>query len=68
MHFTVITPTFKRRALLPETIASVRASISAPLNFSFEHLLYPKPPPSPTRPCATGSTPTPSAPALPVTS
>ncbi|MDO7887907.1 glycosyltransferase family 2 protein [Hymenobacter cheonanensis] len=40
MHFTVITPTHQRRALLPETIASVRASISAPLDFSFEHLLY----------------------------
>ncbi|MGI4875061.1 MAG: glycosyltransferase family 2 protein [Janthinobacterium lividum] len=40
MHFTVITPTYQRRALLPETVASVRASISAPLDFSFEHLLY----------------------------
>jgi len=40
MHFTVITPTHKRRDLLPETVASVRANISAPLDFSFEHLLY----------------------------
>ncbi len=40
MHFSVITPTHQRRALLPETVASVRASISAPLDFSFEHLLY----------------------------
>ncbi|MEJ7666284.1 MAG: hypothetical protein WKG07_45610 [Hymenobacter sp.] len=34
MHFTVITPSHQRRALLPETVASVRASISAPLDFS----------------------------------
>ena len=40
MHFTVITPTHHRRDLLPETIASVRATISAPLDFSVEHLLY----------------------------
>lgn len=40
MHFTVITPTHQRRDLLPETVASVRANISAPLDFSFEHLLY----------------------------
>jgi glycosyltransferase involved in cell wall biosynthesis len=40
MHFTVITPTHQRRALLPETVASVRASISAPIDFSFEHLIY----------------------------
>ena len=40
MHFTVITPTHQRRDLLPETVASVRASVSAPLDFSFEHLLY----------------------------
>ncbi|TDN37170.1 glycosyltransferase [Hymenobacter sp. UV11] len=40
MHFTVITPTHQRRDLLPETIASVRATISAPLDFSVEHLIY----------------------------
>ena len=40
MHFTVITPTCQRRYLLPETVASVQASISAPLDFSFEHLIY----------------------------
>ena len=40
MHFSVITPSHQRRALLPETVASVRASISAPLDFSFEHLIY----------------------------
>ncbi|MGY3091027.1 glycosyltransferase involved in cell wall biosynthesis [Hymenobacter sp. UYAg731] len=40
MHFTVITPTHQRRELLPEAVASVRASISAPLDFSFEHLVY----------------------------
>ncbi len=40
MHFAVITPTHQRRALLPEAVASVRASISAPLDFSFEHLLF----------------------------
>ncbi|MBU6122534.1 glycosyltransferase family 2 protein [Hymenobacter siberiensis] len=40
MHFTVITPTHQRRELLPEAVASVRANISAPLNFSFEHLIY----------------------------
>ncbi|WP_151089023.1 glycosyltransferase family 2 protein [Hymenobacter baengnokdamensis] len=40
MHFSVITPTHQRHNLLPETVASVRASISAPLDFSFEHLLY----------------------------
>ena len=40
MHFAVITPTHQRRALLPEAVASVRASVSAPLNFSFEHLIY----------------------------
>jgi glycosyltransferase involved in cell wall biosynthesis len=39
MHFAIITPTHQRRALLPEAVASVRASISAPLNFSFEHLI-----------------------------
>jgi glycosyltransferase involved in cell wall biosynthesis len=40
MHFTVITPTHQRRELLPEAVASVRASISAPLDFSLEHLIY----------------------------
>lgn len=40
MHFTIITPTCQRHDLLPETVASVRASISAPLDFSFEHLVY----------------------------
>ncbi|MDB5269102.1 MAG: hypothetical protein JWP58_2142 [Hymenobacter sp.] len=40
MHFTIITPTHQRRELLPEAVASVRASISAPLDFSFEHLIY----------------------------
>jgi len=39
MHFAIITPTHQRRNLLPEAVASVRASISAPLNFSFEHLV-----------------------------
>ena len=40
MHFSVITPSHQRRALLPETVASVRATITAPLDFSFEHLIY----------------------------
>ncbi|MGI4835166.1 MAG: glycosyltransferase family 2 protein [Janthinobacterium lividum] len=40
MHFSVITPSYQRRALLPETVASVRATITAPLDFSFEHLIY----------------------------
>ncbi|MBH8559083.1 glycosyltransferase family 2 protein [Hymenobacter negativus] len=40
MNFAVITPTHQRRELLPEAVASVRASISAPLDFSFEHLIY----------------------------
>ncbi|MBD2722286.1 glycosyltransferase family 2 protein [Hymenobacter armeniacus] len=40
MHFTVITPTHQRRELLPEAVASVRATVSAPLDFSFEHLVY----------------------------
>lgn len=40
MHFAIITPTHQRRALLPEAVASVRATISAPSEFSFEHLLY----------------------------
>ncbi|RSK34494.1 glycosyltransferase family 2 protein [Hymenobacter metallilatus] len=39
MHFTVITPTHNRRDYLPEAVASVRASVSAPLDFSFEHLI-----------------------------
>ena len=40
MHFAIITPTHQRRALLPATVASVRASITAPLDCSFEHLIY----------------------------
>jgi len=40
MHFSVITPTHQRRELLPEAVASVRATVSAPLDFSFEHLIY----------------------------
>ena len=40
MQFSVITPTHQRGNLLPEAIASVRASISAPLTFEFEHLIY----------------------------
>ncbi|MBC6608972.1 glycosyltransferase [Hymenobacter sp. BT188] len=40
MHFSVITPSHNRRQYLPEAVASVRASISAPLDFSFEHLIY----------------------------
>src|SRR4051812_49877495 len=40
MHFSVITPTHQRRELLPEAVASVRATINAPLDFSFEHLIY----------------------------
>jgi glycosyltransferase involved in cell wall biosynthesis len=40
MHFAVITPTHQRRELLPEAVASVRATVSAPLDFSFEHLIY----------------------------
>ena len=40
MHFSVITPTHQRRELLPEAVASVRATISAPLDFSFEHLIF----------------------------
>ncbi|TGE06066.1 glycosyltransferase family 2 protein [Hymenobacter fodinae] len=39
MHFSVITPTYNRLQFLPETVASVRASVSAPLDFSFEHLI-----------------------------
>jgi glycosyltransferase involved in cell wall biosynthesis len=40
MHFIVITPTHQRRELLPEAVASVRATVGAPLDFSFEHLIY----------------------------
>jgi glycosyltransferase involved in cell wall biosynthesis len=40
MHFAIITPTHQRRTLLPEAVASVRATISAPSDFSFEHLIY----------------------------
>ncbi|RZK45498.1 MAG: glycosyltransferase, partial [Hymenobacter sp.] len=40
MYFSVITPSHQRRALLPETVASVRATITAPLDFSYEHLIY----------------------------
>lgn len=40
MHFAIITPTNQRRDLLPAAVASVRASVSAPLSFSFEHLIY----------------------------
>ena len=40
MHFSILTPSQQRRALLPETVASVRASIVAPLDFTFEHLVY----------------------------
>ncbi|WBA43343.1 glycosyltransferase family 2 protein [Hymenobacter canadensis] len=39
MRFTVITPTHNRRQFLPEAVASVRASVSAPLDFEFEHLI-----------------------------
>ncbi|MBF9140939.1 glycosyltransferase family 2 protein [Hymenobacter properus] len=40
MHFSVITPTHQRRELLPEAVASVRATVTAPLDFSFEHLIF----------------------------
>ncbi|SMB99748.1 glycosyl transferase family 2 [Hymenobacter roseosalivarius DSM 11622] len=40
MHFSVITPSHNRRRYLPEAVASVQASISAPLDFSFDHLIY----------------------------
>lgn len=40
MQFSVITPTHQRASLLPEAVASVRASIKDPLDFSFEHLLH----------------------------
>lgn len=39
MHFSVITPTHNRRDFLPEAVASVRATVSAPLDFSFAHLI-----------------------------
>jgi len=40
MHFSIITPTHQRRALLPDAVASVRATVTAPLDISFEHLIY----------------------------
>jgi glycosyltransferase involved in cell wall biosynthesis len=40
MNFTIITPTHNRRQFLPAAIASVRASVGAPLNISYEHLVY----------------------------
>jgi GT2 family glycosyltransferase len=40
MHFSIITPSHNRRQYLPEAVASVRATVSAPLDFSFEHLIY----------------------------
>ncbi|PJJ60676.1 glycosyltransferase family 2 protein [Hymenobacter chitinivorans] len=40
MHFALITPSHNRRQYLPEAIASVQASVSAPLDFSREHLIY----------------------------
>ncbi|SHK69603.1 glycosyltransferase family 2 protein [Hymenobacter psychrotolerans] len=39
MHFSIITPTHNRRQFLPETIASVRATVSAPLDFGYEHFI-----------------------------
>ena len=78
MQFAVITPTHQRRALLPEAVASVRASISAPLDFSFEHLVcdngshdgtaaYLREAAAQPGPrCATGATPT-GSPATPAT-
>ncbi|MBC6989716.1 glycosyltransferase family 2 protein [Hymenobacter sp. BT491] len=39
MHFSVITPTHNRRQFLPEAVASVRASITAPLDITFEQLI-----------------------------
>ena len=39
MHFSVITPTQDRSALLPEAVASVRTTTRAPLDFTFDHLV-----------------------------
>ncbi|QIX60012.1 glycosyltransferase [Hymenobacter sp. BT18] len=39
MHFTVITPTHNREQFLPEAIASVQASVTAPLDITFDHLI-----------------------------
>ncbi|MBO3270875.1 glycosyltransferase family 2 protein [Hymenobacter defluvii] len=39
MHFSIITPTRNRRQYLPEAIESVRATVSAPIDFSYEHLI-----------------------------
>jgi glycosyltransferase involved in cell wall biosynthesis len=39
MHFVVITPTHNRLQYLPEAVASVRASVLAPLDISVEHLV-----------------------------
>ena len=39
MHFTVITPTYNRRQFLPEAVASVRATVTAPLDIQYEHLI-----------------------------
>lgn len=39
MHFSIITPTRNRRQYLPEAVASVRATITAPIDFSYEHLI-----------------------------
>jgi len=39
MHFTVITPTYNRVQFLPEAVASVRATITAPLDIQYEHLI-----------------------------
>ncbi|GAA3950271.1 glycosyltransferase family 2 protein [Hymenobacter algoricola] len=40
MNFTIITPTHNRRHYLPEAVASVRASVGAPLDLTVEHLIY----------------------------
>lgn len=39
MHFTVITPTHNRCQFLPEAVASVRATVTAPLDIQFEHFI-----------------------------
>ena len=39
-NFVILTPTHQRRALLPDAVTSVRASQTAPLDISFEHLIY----------------------------